>query len=189
MNDVLPFLGLVGFIVLQRLVELRIAKGNEKWMKQQGALEFGLVHYRYMVLMHVLFFVSLVSEKVLLNRGLSPVWPLLLFIFILVQLMRIWVLSSLGKYWNTKIIVLAGANVIRKGPYRFIKHPNYLVVAIELVVVPLLFNAYFTASLFTILNVIMLMIRIPMEEKALRELTEYAGTFQSINRFLPKVVK
>jgi methyltransferase len=189
MNDILPFLGLFGFIVLQRVVELGIAKGNEKWMKQQGAVEFGIKHYRYMVMMHLLFFVSLFTEKVYLNRGLSQVWPLLLFGFILVQLMRIWVISSLGKYWNTKIIVYSGAQVIKKGPYRFIKHPNYFVVAIELVVVPFLFNAYFTAILFTILNGIMLMIRIPVEEKALRELTEYSGAFQGCNRFLPKVVK
>jgi methyltransferase len=189
MNDFLPFLGLIGFTVLQRIVELGIAKSNEKWMKQEGAIEFGVVHYRYLVLMHMLFFVSLVSEKVFFNRQLSQVWPLLLFGFILVQLIRIWVLATLGKYWNTKIIVLAGANVITKGPYRFIKHPNYFVVAIELVIIPLLFNAYLTASLFTILNVIMLMIRIPVEEKALKELTEYAGTFQACNRFLPKIVK
>lgn len=189
MNEIIPFLVLYSFIVLQRMVELRIAKSNEKWMKQQGAVEFGVKHYRFMVMMHLLFFVSLFFEKVLINKGLSPIWPLFLSVFLFAQLLRIWAISSLGKYWNTKIIVLANSAIIRKGPYRFIKHPNYFVVAIELVIVPLLFNLYFTACLFTLLNVIMLIIRIPEEEKALRELTEYAETFQSCNRFLPKVVK
>jgi methyltransferase len=188
MNDFLPFIIFFGIIIFQRIVELFVAKSNEKWMKQQGAIEFGVKHYRYMVMLHLLFFVSLIIEKVLWNRGLSSMWPLFLFVFILAQLIRIWALFSLGKYWNTKIIVLANAKVIKKGPYRFIKHPNYFVVAIELVVIPLLFKLYFTAILFTILNIIMLMIRIPEEEKALRELTEYAGTFQKCNRFLPKLL-
>jgi methyltransferase len=180
---------IIGFIVLQRAVELRIAKRNEKWMKQQGAIEFGEKHYRYMVLMHVLFFICLTTEKVYSNRGLSYLWPILLSVFFVAQIIRIWVITSLGRYWNTKIIVLRDAKVIKKGPYRHIKHPNYFVVAIELVVVPLLFNCYITACLFTFLNAIILMIRIPEEEKALREHTEYEGTFQDCNRFLPKVIK
>lgn len=189
MNDLFSFFILLGFIVFQRIVELRIANKNEKWMKQQGAIEFGQKHYRYMVTMHSLFFISLIIEKIFMNLGRSPFWPFLLLVFLFAQVNRIWVITSLGRFWNTKIIVLKNANVIRKGPYRFIKHPNYMVVAIELAVVPLLFNAYFTASLFTILNLLMLMIRIPEEEKALIEFTEYAGTFQDCNRFLPKVVK
>lgn len=189
MDDIFLFLILGGFISLQRIVELRIAKSNEKWMKQRGAIEFGEKHYRYMVTMHLLFFILLSCEKFFLNRGLSTLWSILLIVFLVAQLFRIWAITSLGRFWNTKIIVLRNATVIRKGPYRFIKHPNYFVVAIELAVVPLLFNAYFTAVLFTFLNIIMLMIRIPEEEKALRDLTEYEGTFQNCNRFLPKVVK
>lgn len=189
MNDIFLFLILVGFIVFQRIVELGVAKSNEKWMKQRGASEFGEQHYRYMVMMHFLFFIVLISEKIFMNLSLSPFWDLLLFVFLVAQLIRIWAITSLGRFWNTKIIVLRDAHVIRKGPYRFIKHPNYFVVAIELAIVPLLFNAYITASLFTVLNIIMLMIRIPEEEKALKEHTEYEGTFQDCNRFLPKVVK
>lgn len=189
MDGFLVFQCIIGFIVLQRLVELRIAKQNEKWMMQQGAIEFGEKHYRYMVLMHVLFFICLITERIFWNRGLSYMWPLLISVFFVAQMIRIWVISSLGRYWNTKIIVLRGAKVIKKGPYRYIKHPNYFVVAIELMVVPLLFNCYFTACLFTILNACILMIRIPEEEKALKEHTEYEGRFQDCNRFLPKVVK
>ncbi|WP_312472929.1 isoprenylcysteine carboxylmethyltransferase family protein [Neobacillus sp.] len=189
MIDILPFIFIFAFIILQRVIELFVAKSNENWMKQQGAIEFGTQHYQYMVLMHLLFFVSFFIEKTLFNRGLSPLWPWLLFIFISTQLMRIWVITSLGRYWNIKIIVRPNADIIKKGPYRFIKHPNYFVVSIEIIVIPMLFTAYFTAFLFTVLNVIMLSIRIPEEEKALRNLTEYEGEFQDCNRFFPKFVK
>ncbi len=176
------------FVTFQRGVELFVARKNEKWMKDQGALEFGSNHYQYMVAMHALFFVFFLIEKITLNRDVSQIWPLLLSIFVLTQIMRFWVISSLGKYWNTKIIVLPNVNVVRQGPYRFIKHPNYVVVTIELIVVPLLFGAYFTAILFTILNLLILSVRIPAEEKALKELTEYEGSFRSCNRFFPKLL-
>ena len=188
MNNFFPFLGFFLLIILQRIVELFIARDNEKWMKQRGALEFGTKHYRYMVLLHLLFFTVFFLEKITLNRGLSHLWSLLLFIFFLTQVVRIWAMSSLGKYWNTKIIVLPHAQVVRRGPYRYIKHPNYFVVTIEFVVIPLLFEAYFTACLFTILNGLILSIRIPEEEKALKTLTEYEGTFQNCKRFIPRLL-
>lgn len=175
-------------VILQRLLELAIARKNEKWMKTQGALEFGSLHYQFMVLMHILFFFVLIFEKIIFQREHYPLWPLLMAAFIFAQLVRIWALASLGRYWNTKIIVLPNVKVVRKGPYSYIKHPNYLVVSIELLVVPLLFGAYITAGLFTVLNLIMLSIRIPAEEKALKELTEYEGTFYGCNRFLPKLL-
>ncbi|QCJ43220.1 hypothetical protein FAY30_15650 [Bacillus sp. S3] len=189
MRDIGPFIILLSVVIMQRIVELIIAKGNEKWMKRQGAVEFGEKHYKYMVTLHVLFFLVFITEKIVLNRGLFPVWPIVICLFCLAQTMRIWAIVSLGKYWNTKILVLAGAKIIRKGPYRFLKHPNYFVVAIELVLVPVLFNAFYTAFLFTLLNIIMLMIRIPEEEKALSTLTEYNAAFQDCHRFLPKIIK
>ncbi|WP_413309258.1 isoprenylcysteine carboxylmethyltransferase family protein [Bacillus sp. 1P10SD] len=189
MNNFLPFLVLFVVIITQRVTELIIAKSNEKWMKKNGAIEFGVKHYRVIVGMHILFFVAFFGEKVWLNRGLSSIWPLLLIVFIVTQLVRLWAITSLGRYWNTKILILANAKVIKKGPYRFIRHPNYFVVAIELLVVPLLFSSYLTAILFTIFNAIILSRRIQEEEKALQDLTEYVDAFQNCNRFLPKIVK
>lgn len=164
-------------VIIQRLVELFIAKRNEKWMKSQGAFEAGASHYPYMVAMHVFFFVSLIVEVIVFDRGFSPIWPLFLAIFLVAQLLRVWCLSSLGRYWNTKIIVLPNANVVRKGPYRWIRHPNYVIVATELIVLPLLFSAYFTAILFTILNIWMMSVRIPAEEQALKKVTNYKEEF------------
>lgn len=167
----------ISIVILQRLIELLIARRNEKWMLSQGAFEVGASHYPIMVAMHVTFFVSLLLEVMIFERALSPIWIALLGVFLLAQAARIWCLLSLGKFWNTKIIILPGADVIRRGPYKWLRHPNYLIVTIELLVLPLLFGAYSTAFLYTLLNVWMLSVRIPAEEKALKEATNYRKTF------------
>ncbi|MBM7654862.1 isoprenylcysteine carboxyl methyltransferase family protein [Neobacillus cucumis] len=189
MNDLFPFILLIIIIVSQRIFELYIAKRNEKWIKQQGAVEFGQKHYKFMVLLHLSFFISLITENFLFERGISVFWPVLLSIFCVSQAIRIWAMTSLGKHWNTKILVLANERIVNKGPYRFLKHPNYLVVALEIFTVPMLFNCFYTAILFSLLNILMLMIRIPMEEKALKTLTRYNEVFQNHHRFLPKFIK
>ncbi|MFJ7754064.1 isoprenylcysteine carboxyl methyltransferase family protein [Peribacillus muralis] len=165
-------------IAIQRLVELYIAKQNEKQLKVAGAVEYGESHYRWMVLMHVSFFVVLILEVLALERNVSALWPIWLTLFLVAQSGRIWVISSLGKHWNTKIIVVPDAEVVIKGPYKFFKHPNYIIVATEIIVISLLFNAFFTAILFTILNAWMMAVRIPLEEKALKENTEYSTVFK-----------
>ncbi len=154
-------------IVLQRIVEVIIAKQNEKWMKNQGAIEHYSDHYKWIVLVHTFFFFSIMleafGEQLVLNQ-----WKgFLLLLFVCAQAFRVWCLASLGRYWNTKIIVLPEAGLVTKGPYKFMKHPNYVVVAIEFVLIPLLFNAYITAFIFPILHGVLMKIRIPYEEKAL----------------------
>ncbi|AOH55452.1 isoprenylcysteine carboxyl methyltransferase [Peribacillus muralis] len=165
-------------IAIQRLVELYIAKQNEKQLKVAGAVEYGESHYRWMVLMHVSFFVVLILEVLAFGRNVSALWPIWLTLFLVAQSGRIWVISSLGKHWNTKIIVVPDAEVVIKGPYKFFKHPNYIIVATEIIVISLLFNAFFTAILFTILNAWMMAVRIPLEEKALKENTQYSTVFK-----------
>ncbi|WP_203247016.1 isoprenylcysteine carboxyl methyltransferase family protein [Sporosarcina beigongshangi] len=173
----MPFLIVISIVVLQRLTELLIAKRNEKWMLSQGAFEIGASHYPIMVVMHIAFFISFLLEVVIFERALSPIWIVLLGVFLLAQAARIWCLLSLGNFWNTKIIILPGADVVRRGPYRWVRHPNYMIVTIELLVLPLLFGAYFTAVLFSLLNVWMLSVRIPVEEKALKDATNYRDSF------------
>lgn len=171
------FLLFVSIVILQRIIEVMVAKRNEKKMLSAGAYEVGGSHYPFMIALHVSFFISLIGEVILFERTISP-WFLLLFIvFLLVQALRIWCLISLGPFWNTKIIILPSAKVVKKGPYLFVRHPNYLVVCTEILLLPLMFQAYFTAVCFTILNFIMLSIRIPTEEKALIEATNYSKTF------------
>ncbi|UCZ55221.1 hypothetical protein LGQ02_03065 [Bacillus shivajii] len=160
-------------IIFQRGIELVLAKKNEQWMKERGAKEFGEQHYKWIVLLHLSFFISLTVEVFYKGAELISWWPFVLSIFLVAQIGRVWVLTSLGKYWNTKIIVLPGEEKVRKGPYQWIRHPNYVIVAIELVSLPLLFQAYITAVVFTILNAcILLLVRIPKEEEALNWLLE-----------------
>ncbi|WP_048825203.1 isoprenylcysteine carboxyl methyltransferase family protein [Bacillus sp. B-jedd] len=180
---------LITFVILQRLIELMIARRNEDRMKREGAIEFGSGHYPWMVLMHIGFFLSLFLEVLVLKKNVSPFWPFLVSLFLVAQAGRIWALASLGKYWNTKIIVLPGAEPVRKGPYRFLKHPNYVIVTLELLVIPLLFNAYITAAVFAILNAIMLSIRIPAEESALKKLTEYENQLNRNGKIESKMLK
>lgn len=171
------FIIFVFLLIGQRVFELLLAKRNEHRMKQKGAIEFGQSHYPIIVAVHFLFFVSLIIEWALVHSNLSPYWPIFLTLFLIAQYGRIWVLVSLGTFWNTKIIVLPEADIIKKGLYRYVKHPNYIIVAIELIVIPLLFQAYWTAILFTILNALVLCIRIPAEERALKSLTQYKEAF------------
>lgn len=165
---------ILSIVIVQRLLELVIAKRNEKKMRAHGAYEVGASHYPFMILLHVSFFVSLLTEVHYFNLTPAPLFLLLLLLFLCVQGLRIWCLTSLGSFWNTKIIILPGANVITKGPYIYFRHPNYLVVSIEIALLPLMFGAYFTAICFTLLNAGMLSIRIPIEERALKEATNYA---------------
>lgn len=171
------FYVILAFVIVQRLVELLIAKRNEKSMRAKGAYEVGASHYPFMILLHTSFFISLIIEVIYFKFIVIPDFVLLAF-FGLLQLLRVWCLVSLGTFWNTKIIILPGANVVAKGPYAYIRHPNYLVVCLEILVLPLMFQAYITAICFTILNFIILSVRIPMEENALKEATDYIAFMQ-----------
>lgn len=175
--DTIVFMSVIGFVIVQRITELFVARSNEQWIRSHGGYEVGAGHYPFMVAIHVGFFISLIIEFFVFNRSLSAYWYLLFGIFAGLQMMRVWIISSLGRFWNTKILVLPGANVVKRGPFRLIRHPNYVVVSLEILVIPLLFNAFFTAILFTILNFIILSVRIPKEEAALREVTDYTEVF------------
>jgi methyltransferase len=159
------FVLFISFVILLRIGELVLSKRNEKWLIQNGALEYGQIHYPFIVLLHVLFFISLIVEYSL-QQFSSFILPLLLFYFLLI-IFKAWTILSLGKYWNTKIFHIPNAPLIKQGPYKYIKHPNYLIVILEIAVIPLIFHLYFTAIIFTILNLIMILVRIKEENKVL----------------------
>ncbi|RYG73574.1 hypothetical protein EU245_05590 [Lentibacillus lipolyticus] len=159
-------------VIMQRLGELYIARRNEKWMKSMGGIEKGEKHYKWFVLLHCLFFVTAITEVTLNPKPhTAQLNYFLLCLFLLMQVGRAWCMHTLGRFWNTKIIVLPGVTVIKKGPYRYLKHPNYVIVAVELFTIPLLIGAELTAFLFPILHLLLLRIRIPSEEKALTRAT------------------
>lgn len=158
---------IVSIIVFQRIVELLIARRNESTRKKEGAVEYDRKGYEVIVAMHAAFFISLVLEYIFLKRTLNTYWAVFISVFILAQILRYWSIASLGKYWNTKILVKPDTPLIRKGPYRYIKHPNYLSVVIEIAVIPLIFSCYLTSAIFTITNLALLSRRIKIEERAL----------------------
>jgi methyltransferase len=161
------FLLYTALLILQRLSELLLAKRNGKIVRKEGAVEYDRSGYKYIVAMHVAFFISLVAEYFLLGRSLSSHWRVLISIFILTQGLRYWSIASLGKYWNTRVLVVPGATAVKRGPYKYLKHPNYLAVVIEIAVIPLVFSCYITSALFSILNLIALKRRIGIEESAM----------------------
>ncbi|HTH81726.1 MAG TPA: isoprenylcysteine carboxylmethyltransferase family protein, partial [Mucilaginibacter sp.] len=125
----------ISFLIIQRLSELYIARRNEKWLLQQGAIQYGQSHYPFMVAMHTLFIVSLIVEYNL--RSAAPFSLYFLLAFLLVLAFKFWALSSLGKYWNTKIYRVPGVYPVKKGPYKIFKHPNYMEVVCEIALIPL----------------------------------------------------
>ena len=153
------FITIISFVILQRVFELIIAKRNESTMLSKGAYEVGGEHYPYMITLHVSFFLSLILEVLLFHRNISVFFLTLFLFFLFVQCIRIWCLASLGPYWNTKIIILPGINVVKRGPYKILRHPNYFVVCSEILILPLMFEAYITAVIFTLLNLAMLSVK------------------------------
>ncbi|ELK44177.1 MULTISPECIES: isoprenylcysteine carboxylmethyltransferase family protein [unclassified Halobacillus] len=158
------------FLVVQRLAELQIADRNKEWMMERGAKEWGKGHYFLFLILHTLFFLSLLGDFLLTPAPEpGPLFFTALLSFIVLQALRIWCIGTLGKRWNTRIIVLPDEEPINRGLYRYIKHPNYVIVFFELLVIPVLFQAYVTAFVFPFLHLLVLQVRIPAEERALRE--------------------
>jgi methyltransferase len=153
------------FLIGQRLSELFVSSKNEKWLLQNGAVEYGKEHYPYMVSMHTLFIISLIAEYIYRSSGAVNYYLVGLF-FILI-LIKIVVISTLGNYWNTKIYKVPGTRPVATGIYKYIKHPNYVIVVLEIAIIPLAFHLYYTAIIFTILNALMLTVRIKKENEVL----------------------
>lgn len=159
---------LVVVVVLQRGVELWIARRNERWARSLGAVEFGAAHYRWFFVLHPGWLVGTVVEA--LWRGPETVasWPVWLGSFLAAGVLRYAAIHALGRRWNTRILVLPQTEPIRRGPYRFLDHPNYVAVAIELLSLPMMFGAWVTALVASLFNAVLLLgFRIPCEEAAL----------------------
>lgn len=153
-------------VTLQRLAELFIANRNTRALMARGAQEHGSGHYPLMVAMHAAWLVGLWVLG--WNRPIGLGW---LAVFVVLQMLRLWVLATLGGRWTTRIIVLPGAPLIRRGPYRILSHPNYMVVVAEIAVLPLAFGLVTYAAVFTVLNAAVLWVRLRAESHALREAT------------------
>jgi methyltransferase len=161
----MAFILFISLIILLRIGELILSRRNEKWLLQNGAIEYGQNHYPLIVALHVLFIISLIIEYSMKRTVYYSSFLLVLFFLLLI--FKSWIILSLGKFWNTKIYRIPNYPLIKKGLYRYFKHPNYMIVIIEIAVIPLIFHLYFTAAIFTLFNAIMLSVRIKEENKAL----------------------
>jgi len=156
---------ILALVTLQRLGELWLSARNTRRLLARGAHEVGAAHYPLIVALHAAWLAAL--------WWLAPTRPIDAFwlaMFVLLEVARIWVVASLGPRWTTRIIILPGERLVRRGPYRFVDHPNYMVVAGEIAVLPLVFGLWWAALVFTLLNAAVLFVRIRAESQALRSL-------------------
>jgi methyltransferase len=154
---------LLTLVVLQRLAELVVAHRNTKLLMHAGATEIGAAHYPLIVSVHAAWLLALFAWVALVAQPLSTAW---LLVYIALQVFRLWVMLTLGRFWTTRIIVPREMPLIRRGPYRFLRHPNYVVVGFEIAVLPLVIGAWPLAIIFSLLNAAILKVRITAENRS-----------------------
>jgi methyltransferase len=167
-----PLVWIIALVAAQRLVELALASSNTRRLLARGAREVGRAHYPLFVLLHASWLVA-IALTTPLDR--QPYWPLI-GVFIVLQLARVWVVATLGPYWTNRIITLDEAPIVRRGPFRFVRHPNYCVVVAEIAVLPLAFGNWSVALIWTVLNALLLRHRIRVEMGALSQREARAAT-------------
>jgi methyltransferase len=177
----LVFLTLFG---MERIAELLLSRRNARIAFSRAGVESGAAHFRAMAAVHALFLPACAAEVILLRRPF-PGTPGLLAtaVALLAQGLRWWAISALGWRWNVRVIVVPGEAPVRRGPYRFLRHPNYLAVAAEMLCVPLAHGAWICALVFSALNAALLRVRVRAEERALGRPWEQA--FENVPRFIP----
>ena len=159
---------LIFTVGLERLLELIVSKRNAQWAFAHGGRQFGRTHYPVMVALHIALLVGCIVEVWALHRPFIPAlgWPMLAVVA-LSQMLRWWCVTTLGRRWNTLVIVLPDAPLVRRGPYRWLHHPNYVAVVAEGLALPLVHTAWLTAIGFTLANAVLLTVRIRVENAAL----------------------
>lgn len=164
------FTVLIGVVVLERVVELVVARRNAQWAFARGGREAGFGHYPVMVVLHTALLVGALAEVWLADRPFLPAlgW-LMLALAVGSQVLRWWCIATLGPRWNTRVIVVPGMPLVTTGPYRVLRHPNYVAVVVEGFALPLVHSAWLTALLFTVANAALLWVRISTENRALAQ--------------------
>ncbi|MGI8716941.1 MAG: isoprenylcysteine carboxyl methyltransferase family protein [Lapillicoccus sp.] len=165
------FAVLVSLVALERVAELVVSRRNTAWALARGGVEHGAGHYPAMVLLHAALLAGAVGEVAVAHRPFVPLlgWPMLLLV-LASQGLRWWCISTLGRQWSTRVVVVPDLERVGRGPYAVTRHPNYVAVAVEGAALPLVHSAWLTAIVFTVLNVALLTVRIRVENAALRSL-------------------
>jgi methyltransferase len=163
---------LIGAVAAERVAELVVSQRNLSWSRRRGGVEFGARHYPAMVVLHTGLLAGCLVEAITLRRRFIGRlgWPMLAIV-LAAQGLRWWCIATLGRQWNTRVVVVPGARRVTGGPYRVVPHPNYVAVAAEGVALPLVHTAWITALVFSVLNAALLRTRIRVENRALASLT------------------
>lgn len=171
MTGLTAFTVLVALVALERLAELVVSKRNAAWSFERGGRESGRGHYPFMVALHSGFLVAMLVEAWVRRPDVSPslAWTMLALV-VASQALRWWCIATLGRRWNTRVIIVPGLAPVTSGPYRFLSHPNYVAVVVEGLALPLVHEAWLTAVVFTVANAALLTVRIRVENAALRTL-------------------
>jgi methyltransferase len=178
------YLAILIFIAAERIFELTVSRRNATRLIAHGGIERGSAHYLAIVAMHTAWLVACVVESVTVRRSIPAALSTgALLVTIGAQALRYWAVWTLGERWSTRIIVMTDIPPATNGPYRYLRHPNYVAVILEVAALPLVRANWYTAILFSIANAIVLAIRIPIEERALGE--RWRAAFESRRRFLP----
>lgn len=162
---------ILALVAAQRIAELAYATFNTRALLKRGGIEAGRAHYPLFVLLHGSWLVALYFAV----PGNAPISLSWLAAFIVLQSLRLWVIQSLGPFWTTRVITLPGSPLVRRGPYRVLRHPNYAVVVGEMVALPMTFGAWRIAAIFSLLNLALLAWRIRVEEQTLAPRRGLAG--------------
>ena len=169
MQTKIIYTALVGLVVVERLIELAVSMRHCRSLARQGAVEVGAGHYPWMVVVHTGFLISCLAEVWLLDRPWIAVLGLPMIGLLLLSIaLRWWVVATLGERWTTRVMVLPSAPLVTRGPFRWIRHPNYVAVVAELAALPLVHTAWLTATVFGLANALILRTRIRVEDRALR---------------------
>jgi methyltransferase len=162
------FLVLLGLVAVERLVELVVSRRNMAQSLARGGREYGAGHYPVMVALHTGLLVGAAAEVLLADRPFVPAlgWPMLVLV-IAAQALRWWCIATLGGQWSTRVVVVPGLPLVTSGPYRLMRHPNYLAVVVEGFALPLVHSAWLTAAVFSACNLALLRVRVRVEERAL----------------------
>lgn len=180
------YLALIVAVVLERLVELALTRRNTRRLEARGGFEVGAEHFSIMAAMHTALLVAAPLEVFWLERPYHPVFGSLALVVVgITMALRYWAVTSLGDRWTARVFVVPGEAPVARGPYRFLRHPNYLAVVGEVAALPLVHGAWLTAVVFTLANAWMLKVRIGVEERALSEVSEYQETLGDRPRLMP----
>ncbi len=176
MTSLAAFTVLLVLVGLERLAELVVSKRNAAWSLRQGGRETGQAHYVVMVVLHTGLLVGALVEAYVARPDVAPAlaWSMLALV-VASQALRWWCISTLGRRWNTRVIVVPSLPLVRSGPYRLLPHPNYVAVVVEGVALPLVHAAWVTALVFTLANAVLLSVRLRVENAALRTLEPEAA--------------